>query len=402
MRILHVTPYFQGAWAYGGIPRAAACMVQGLVARGHRITVCTTDACRPDSRLPAADGAAARSDGSADVRVFRTLSNAAAYHLQFFLPMGLGAYLASHARDFDVAHLHGCHHVPGSVAARHLRRADVPYVLTPNGTAPYIERRRAAKRLFDATIGRGMLAGAAHITAVSRAEQAQLVQLGVGAADISVIPNPIDTGEFAHVARGTFRHQMRIGDDERIVLYLGKLTPRKRLDTLVEAFAGLPASGTRLVIAGNDMGYGRTLQRLIDRFGIRQRTILTGLLTGPERLAALADADVVAYASELEVFGIVAVEALLCGTPVVVADDSGCGEVVTETGGGLLVPPGDPARLRTALEAILGDLGTWRRKAAEATGRCERYSSDHVAAALEATYAQVIATARETRLSAAV
>lgn len=402
MRILHVTPYFESAWAYGGIPRAAACMVQGLMTRGHRVTVCTTDACRPDSRLPAPDGAAVPSDGSADVRVFRNLSNAAAYHLQFFLPMGLGRYLSSHAGEFDIAHLHGCHHVPGSVAARHLRLANVPYLVTPNGTAPYIERRRTAKRLFDATIGHGMLSGAAHVTAVSVAERKQLLHLGVPAADISVIPNPVDISEFSNVRRGAFRRRMQIGDDERIVLYLGKLTPRKRLDTLVEAFAGLPASGTRLVIAGNDMGFGRTLQKLIDRFGLQERTILTGLLTGHERLDALADADVVAYASELEVFGIVAVEALLCGTPVVVADDSGCGEVVTEVGGGLVVPPGDPVRLRAAIATILGDLETWRLKAAGAGERCERYSSDHVAAALETTYARVIASTREPRLRAAV
>jgi glycosyltransferase involved in cell wall biosynthesis len=186
------------------------------------------------------------------------------------------------------------------------------------------------------------------------------------------------------------------------VLYLGKLTPRKRLDTLVEAFAGLPARRARLVIAGNDMGYGRTLQNLIERFGIRERTILTGLLTGRERLDALADADVVAYASELEVFGIVAVEALLCATPVVVAGDSGCGEVVTEVGGGLVVPPGDPVQLRAGIETILADLTAWRLKAADARERCERYSSDRVAAALETTYARVLASTRAPRLRAAV
>lgn len=400
MRILHVTPYFEGAWAYGGIPRAASAMVRGLAARGHRLTVCTTDACRSDARLPAGSKTADRIR-TPDVRVFPNLSNHAAYHLQFFLPLGLGAYVRDHAADFDVAHLHGCHHVPGAVAARHLRRAGVPYVLTPNGTAPYIERRRTAKRLFDATIGRGMLDGAATVIAVSRSERAQLVELGVPNSKIVMIPNPVDTAEFESVPRGAFRSQFGIGDATPMVLYLGKLTPRKRLDTLVEAFAAVRRPDARLVIAGNDMGVGRHVARQIESFGIGDRVLVTGLLTGRARLEALADADVVAYASELEVFGLVPVEALLCGTPVIVANDNGCGEVIAETGGGLLVPPGDPVALRGALERVLRSRPTWRRRAQAARERALRYSSEAVAATLEDTYREVTASGKST-LRAAV
>ena len=401
MRILHVTPYFEGAWAYGGIPRAAAATVQGLVERGHHVTVCTTDACRAGARLPARITADQRTAGP-DVRVFPNLSNAAAYHLQFFLPMGLRTYLRAHAHTFDIAHLHGCHHVPGSIAARALRRAGVPYVVTPNGTAPYIERRQTAKRIFDATIGRGMLDGAARIIAVSRAEASQLTEFGVSRSKLAVVPNPLDLTEFANVERGRFRPRFGIEADRPVVMYLGKLTPRKRLDTLVEAFAGLPDRRALLVIAGNDMGYDRQLRSLIDTFQIADRTLLTGLVAGPARLEALADADVVSYASELEVFGLVPVEALLCGTPVVVANDNGCGEVVTETGGGILVPPGDAPALRTALDRILTERKRWREEAARARGGALRYSSESVAEALEATYAELHAGPREERLPTAV
>jgi glycosyltransferase involved in cell wall biosynthesis len=402
MRILHVTPYFEGAWAYGGIPRAAAATVRGLVARGHRVTVCTTDACHADARLPAGDRQVPACLDAADVRIFPNLSNAAAYHLQFFLPLGLAGYLRGHAGEFDIAHLHGCHHVPGSLAARYLRRAGVPYVLTPNGTAPYIERRRTAKRLFDATIGRGMLEGAQRVIAVSRAERAQLEALGVAGSRIAVVPNPLDTTEFTGVPRGAFRARCGIPPDQPVVLYLGKLTPRKRLDTLVEAFAALRRPGARLVIAGNDMGYGRQLRHLIERFGVRSRTLLTGLLPGQARLEALADADVVAYASELEVFGLVPVEALLCGTPVVVANDNGCGEVISETGGGLVVPPRDPESLRRALDQVLDDRGHWRRMAAAAREGALQYSSERVSETLESLYGDVIARLGDARLPAAV
>jgi glycosyltransferase involved in cell wall biosynthesis len=402
MRILHVTPYYEGAWAYGGIPRAASVTVRGLVALGHDVTVCTTDACRSDARLPRNGRLAVGTHHSGDVKVFPNLSNAAAYYLQFFLPRGLGTFLRTNARNFDVAHLHGCHHVPGALASRCLRRAHVPYVLTPHGTAPYLERRRTAKRLFDATIGRGVLATAARIIAVSDAERRQLIDFGVPAADLMVIPNPVDASEFDHVTRGAFRRIWGIAPDERLVLFLGKLTAQKKLDTLVEAFAALGHANTRLVIAGNDMGYGRILQRLVDTFRIRQRTVLTGLLTGRERLQALADADVVAYASENEAFGLVPLEAVLCGTPVIVSNDSGCAELMGRVGGALLVPPGDTERLRDALEQILNQPGTWRALAADAQERARQYSSDRVCETLEAMYAQVVHEAREPRLCPAL
>src|SRR6185503_1445919 len=51
VRILHVTPYSADAWAYGGIPRLVAALTRGLARRGHRVTICTTDACDASSRL---------------------------------------------------------------------------------------------------------------------------------------------------------------------------------------------------------------------------------------------------------------------------------------------------------------------------------------------------------------
>ena len=384
MRILHVTPYFEGAWAYGGIPRAVAPTVRGLEARGHQVTVCTTDVCDADRRLPPAGG----QDGC-DIRVFRNLSNAAAYHLQFFVPLGMSAFLQTHVGQFDVVHVHGLHHLPGVFAARACAREGVPYVLTPHGTAPYIERRRLAKRVFDLTIGRGVVQGASAVIAVSGAERDQLRALGVQAADIVVIPNPLAFEEFEAVPRGAFRRRIGASPDQPLVVYLGKLTPRKRLDTLAQAFARLERADARLIIAGNDMGYGAQLRRLVARLGLADRTLFTGLLPGRARLEALADADVVTYASEHEVFGLVPVEALLCGTPVVVANDSGCGEVIAATGAGLTVPPGNAAELARAIARVLEDVDAWRDRVAAARPGLARYERDQVCAELARLYERV-------------
>src|SRR5229473_541049 len=152
LRILHVAPYGDAAWAYGGIPRVVGALTRGLVRRGHDVTICTTDAHDEFTRLPgstrrfAARPPVISADGCIN-RVFPNVSNRLAYRQQAFLPVGLHDYLRRHASDFDVAHLHACRNLPAAVAAHYLGRAGVPYVVAPNGTAPLIERRRVAKRI---------------------------------------------------------------------------------------------------------------------------------------------------------------------------------------------------------------------------------------------------------------
>jgi glycosyltransferase involved in cell wall biosynthesis len=346
MRILQVTPYYEEAWAYGGIPRAVAETARGLVERGHQVTVCTTDVCDSRTRLRAR----VQIRGGVEVRLFRNLSNRTAYHLQLFLPLGLDGFLRDQLHRFDVAHLHACHSLPAAMAARRLLARGIPYALSPHGTAPLIERRQTAKRVFDLVLGRHTLPGATRVLAVSRAEARQLHQLGVEPARIDVVGNPLPPIGALPV-RGRFRDRLRLRAPE-LVMFLGKLTPRKQVDVLLRAFARLTRPA-ELVIAGNDMGVRASLERLALELGIAGRTRFVGLLRGDERLEALVDADVLAYAGRDEVFGLAAAEAVLCGTPVVVADDSGCGELIAGSGGGVLVPSGDVNALARALEDLL-------------------------------------------------
>ncbi len=391
LRILHVVPYYEDAWAYGGIPRLATAMTHSLAARGHTVTVCTTDVCDHRSRVPRERGQM-RASG-VDVHVFRNLSNRLAYHLQFFTPVGLAHYMREGAQQFDIAHLHACRNLPATIAARALQRARVPYVSSPNGTAPAIERRLAAKRLFEATLGRHELTGAALVVAASEAERQQLQQLGVPGACLRVVPNPVVEEEFA-IPRdpGGFRQTHALGNGE-IVLFLRHLTPRKGVHILLRAVHHHGRSGATLVVAGNDMGAGRGVDALTAALGLEGRTRRLGLLRGRERLDALAAADVVVYPSQAEVFGLVAVEALLCGSPVIACDDSGCGEIVSGAGGGLCVPYGDPARLARAITTILDARDEWRSKAGRAAPLLlDRFASSSVCERLEGLYFEVLSS----------
>jgi len=387
LRILHVVPYYEQAWAYGGIPRLATTITRALARRGHAVTVCTTDV--RDSRTRASR--TSLNEAGVDVRMFRNASNAVAYHFQLFTPVGLRHFLRKAAGSFDIAHLHACHNLPVVIAAWELTRAGVPYVVSPNGTAPAIERWIKAKRLFAMTIGRSLLPRAARVTAVSRAEVVQLRALGVDAASIVRIPNPIDEAEFVQpLDPHRYRRQMHVGDAP-LVLFLGKLTPRKGVDDLVRAVALLRDPRIKLIIAGNDMGMERTLLSLIRRLGLVNRVSLVGLLTGRDRLDALAAADVVVYPSRDEIFGLVPLEALLAGTPVVVCNDSGCGEVITQTGGGCLTKPGDITGLAGAIDRVLADVPAWRARARDGAASARRlFGAQVVCEQLESLYSDIL------------
>ncbi|MGH7856767.1 MAG: glycosyltransferase [Candidatus Binatia bacterium] len=256
---------------------------------------------------------------------------------------------------------------------------------------PRIEARRIAKAIWDLVLGRAPLARAARVLAVTEFERAQLVDAGCPRESLDVVPNPIDLDEFAPPpVRGAFRARFGLGD-ERIVLYLGRISPRKRVDLLAQAFARLADDDLRLVIAGSEMGAGDFARRAVRQAGVETRTLFTGLLEGRSRLEALADADAVAYATEGEIFGLVPLEALLCGTPVVVADDSGCGELIASTGGGHVVTAGDAAALAAALSDLLGRRDDWCEEAGKAAERVRaRFGSDVVAARLEEIYLRIL------------
>jgi glycosyltransferase involved in cell wall biosynthesis len=321
--------------------------------------------------------------------------------------------------------------------------------------------------VFDIAIGGRVLGDAARVLAVSDAERAQLRSIGIAPDSIRMVANPVDLAEFqTPVTRGRFRRA--IGASGPLVLFLGRITTRKRLDVLVRAFARLlegpakaghhvradagpyvradaghdlpsdaghnafegpteaghdvrsgggrdvpsdagrhvPAgvgrhvpsgmrphvySDARLVIAGNDAGSAGGAARLARSLGIGERTVFTGLLRGPERLEALADADVLVYPSQDEIFGLVPLEALLCGTPVIVAGDSGCAEIVRGVGGGQVVPLGDVDALARAIDHVLENPARWRAAAEQAAVRVRAsYARDVVCAELDDVYRELV------------
>jgi len=219
---------------------------------------------------------------------------------------------------------------------------------------------------------------------VSQASASFLRRHVGGSADIRVIPNGVDVEAFRNATPANLPPGRRM-------LFVGRLEPRKGLRVAVAAFARLAAEleDLYLVVAGE--GPERTA---LDRTPpqVRSRVIELGTVPHADLPGCHAAADVfVSPAIGRESFGIVLVEAMAAGLPVVASDIPGYREVVRAGVDGLLVPPGDPAALAEAVGRILTDRDMARRLSAAARERADDFRWDVVADQVEAAYRDAIA-----------
>ena len=382
MRILHVIPFF--APAMGGSARAAYQTARHLGERGHSVTVVSSNYRIRDASFPA---------GPFEVVLLPAISR-----WGFYLTPGLARWATQNLDRFDVVHLHEIRTYQNAVIFRPAVRRKIPYVLSAHGTLPVIIQRHAAKQAYDRLAGRALLTFASCLVAVSPAEAEQYRDAGIEEKRIRVVFNGLDLAEFSQLPeQGSFRAQAGISPDAPLVLFLGRLHRIKGLDRLIAAFGVLRCSRPNavLALAGPDAGDRARLEKIVSGARLQDRVVFTGPLYGASRLAALADADVFVSPSEYEIFGLSPFEALMCGTPVVVTQDTGAGRLIAEAGAGYLTPYGDDEALAGAICDALADPAEARRRVAAGQAFVHaRLDWAGIAGELEALYAACIYSER--------
>lgn len=217
-----------------------------------------------------------------------------------------------------------------------------PVVITMHGS----DVRLALSRSIAHPVARRVLDRAAAVTAVSGWLARQATSLGTRHT-IRVAPMAVDTQRFQPAAMSG---QVAVGT-ERPLVFAGRLNAQKGLVDLLEAMALLHRPATLQVIGeGEDRS---ALEARAERLGIARRIQWLGRGT-PERLAdAFRGASAVVIPSRDEGLGLVAVEAQLCGAPVIGYRSGGLPDVIDPSWGGVLVEPGDIAQLAAAMDSAL-------------------------------------------------
>lgn len=281
--------------------------------------------------------------------------------------------------NVDLVHAHGLRAaVVGGFAAR---KAHLPYLFTVHNLLPHMNR-------LQATVFLELARKADRIIAVSEAVAQTVQQIGVRAQRIAVVPNGVDLSRFDHYTNpAQFRTEHGIDADERIVLAVGRLAPEKGFDVLIEAFSSLRErlSDVRLVIVGEGLE-GPRLKLQAAPLGAS--VLFLGQIGDTAPLFEAS--DLVVAPSRQEGQGIVPLEAMAAGKPVVASRVGGLVETIVEGKTGLLVPVDDAPALAVALESLLNDspqrvsLGAAGRRRVE-----QEYSLQAQIQKIEANYRDV-------------
>jgi glycosyltransferase involved in cell wall biosynthesis len=217
--------------------------------------------------------------------------------------------------------------------------------------------------------------------------------------NIDIISGGTDIERFGSIARSTARRELGIAPETKVVLYAGSFDPRSGIETLVRAvsLSAVSKADLKLIIggrwpAGESDGFERDrICSIVEELGLSDITSFPGGLSRDILPAYYAAADVCVVPSHYEPLGLVALEAMACGTPVIASDVGGLKYTVVPQETGLLAPPNNEAVFADAIDRLLGD-SLWRQQLGhKARQRVETYFSwDRIASQLSQLYTQLL------------
>ncbi|TRX73781.1 glycosyltransferase [Pseudomonas mangiferae] len=271
---------------------------------------------------------------------------------RFFLPRVAPWRVAALVRRADVVQITGHWSWLGALAGTLAMLQGKPYVYCPAGSLRIFGRSARIKQLYNRLVGRRLVRRAACCITTTEQEREQFHVYGVPDDRIVLVPNGVDD-ELADAPQPR-RARERYGlGDEPLLLFLGRLSPIKGPDLLLDAFAALRNRHprARLLLAGPDSGQGAELRQQVERLGLEASVGFTGHLEAREKFDLLAAADLLAIPSRHEVMSLVVLEAGLVGTPALLTDQCGFDDV-ERVGAGRVVAANADALAR-GLEDLL-------------------------------------------------
>jgi D-inositol-3-phosphate glycosyltransferase len=325
-------------------------------------------------------------------------------HLTEFVD-GILKQVAADDITYDVIHSH--YWLSGAVARELQTRWAVPVVhmfhtlgRMKNAVAQTPEEREAPIRI---EVEDRVIRLADRLIAATPAEEEQLLRLyETDPARITVIPPGVDLGRFHPIPPTRAKEQVGLDPECRPILFVGRIEPLKGIDSLLWAISLVarkhPQLAPRLcvpIIGGNpnrphDNDEMVRLQALREGLGIGEVVTFLGAQDQDTLPYYYAAAEMVVMPSDYESFGMVALEAMACGTPVIASDVGGLAYLVKHGRTGYRVPARDPGALASKMTRLLTDEGLRRRMGQRAACWAEAYSWEVIAERIEGVYHELI------------
>jgi len=256
------------------------------------------------------------------------------------------------------------------------------------------ERIAAEQRILDR---------ADRIVVATLAELTQLRFLyKVNERKLVIIPPGVDTGHFYPIPPDEAKQYLGLNPEDRMVLYVGRIEPLKGVSTLIEAMSCLKfkdkSGPVHLAIIGGEPDVTPEemstemahLQKLSDDLAMDQTVVFLGKRGQNTLPYYYSAAEVLVMPSHYESFGMVALEAMACGTPVIASDVGGLGFLVQDGETGYTVPDGEPDKLCEKLTLLLGDQTLREKMGLRAVEVAQSYDWEKVAKQIVDVYEGLI------------
>lgn len=371
MKIIQVSPYFYPH--IGGVESHVFELSRYLVKRGHEVVVLTS---RYEKGLR-------EEESIRGIRVKRVKP----VFIAFLTPVMPAIKKEIAVEGGDVIHSHSPPPLSAYYAGKAAKKMKIPHVLTyhcdlelpfPGG--------KYMVNLYRKSIGKATLKRTDRLIATTESYAA--TSRDIWKKEPAVIPNAVDEKVFNPGVSGK-RVRERHHIDGNIVLYVGRLVFHKGIEYLIESAKYVDA--TFLIVGSGDKK--KELKRFASKMGVGKKVKFVGRVSErelPEYYAA-ADIFVLPSVSRLEAFGIVALEAMATGKPVIVSDIPGVNEVIEDGVQGIRAKPMDARDISEKINRLLGDrelrmkIGAAGRKLVE-----EKYTWNKVVEKVEKVYREVV------------
>ncbi len=334
MRILQLSPYYQPAYRYGGPVKSVHELNKALVQAGVDVTVFTTNIDgEQELNVPLEERV-----GIDGVKVYY-------YPVQkprsYIYSSRLKHALQAHLPTFDLVHIHGLYLYPTAVTARLCRHYQIPYLISPRGMLDKYAMqmgnriKRGIKHTYLHLIERSNLDGATALHFTTEEERRHSLYLCSEERSL-IVPNSLNTDEFRYIHEPTKTEETGV----KTILFLSRINPKKGLDILIPAFAKIVKQHSRVrlrLVGPDDTNYFAEIQQLIAHYQIQPYVNYDGMLLGEEKTRAFEQASLFVLPSYSENFGNVVIEALACGTAVIISNRVNIYPEIQKADAGLVV-----------------------------------------------------------------
>lgn len=378
MRIL----IFSNAYkpSVSGVVTSIAMFRQGLIGSGHDVHIVAPEYADYQDKEP---------------YVFRFPALDLPERLDFSLVLPFKTTMAPTVYGIRPDVVHSQHPVlMGELAAAFARDLGLPLVFTFHTRYDeYVQRyvplvSELAGVVAEEFVGR-YLERCAHVVAPTPSIRDLILQDYGHDVPVTVVPTPVDLGQYQDLAPHHVRADLALEDAE-VLLYVGRLSREKNLDFLLRAFALVHANRpqVRLLLVGKGP-HENSLKRTVQKLDLGSSVVFTGLVPHSEVPHYAAAADLLVFASLVDTQGLVLIEGMAAGTPVVAVEAPGPADVLAE-GGGLLTAPREDA-FATAVLELLADGPRRQALGAQAARAVRRYSISATTARLVSVYEEAAA-----------